>query len=72
MRLACQFQPIGDVTVIPCWCRRHELAPAGQPAAPGREQVVAVLFCDIRNFTSIADQRLPFDTQHTQLSQYVT
>ena len=29
-------------------------------AAPGREQVIAVLFCDIRNFTSIADQRLPF------------
>ena len=64
MRLACQFKPIDDVRVMPLLVPRHEQnqpIAIQTPAAPGREQIVAVLFCDMRNFTSIADQRLPFD-----------
>ncbi len=41
--------------------RRAAAALAAQPATPGREQEVAILFCDIRGFTAIADHRLPFD-----------
>jgi adenylate cyclase len=63
VRLACQFKPIDDVRVMPLLVPRSEQDQpvAIRSAAPGREQVVAVLFCDMRNFTSIADQRLPFD-----------
>jgi len=63
VRLACQFKPIDDVRVMPLLVPRHEQNQpiAIKSAAPGREQIVAVLFCDMRNFTSIADQRLPFD-----------
>ncbi|TGV50546.1 adenylate/guanylate cyclase domain-containing protein, partial [bacterium M00.F.Ca.ET.141.01.1.1] len=28
---------------------------------PGHEKVLAVMFCDMRGFTAMADQRLPFD-----------
>ncbi|MGE0284022.1 MAG: adenylate/guanylate cyclase domain-containing protein [Rhizobiaceae bacterium] len=64
VRLACQLRPMDDLSVIP-------LLSAGTSgtgtlvaaqAAPGREQDVAVLFCDIRGFTALADKRLPFDT----------
>jgi adenylate cyclase len=64
VRLACQLRPTDDVSVIP-------LLSAGTSgtgtlvaaqASPGREQDVAVLFCDIRGFTALADKRLPFDT----------
>ena len=63
VRLACQFKPIDDVSVMPLLVPRHEQhQPVATPsAAPGHEHVIAVLFCDMRNFTSIADQRLPFD-----------
>jgi adenylate cyclase len=31
-------------------------------AARGQEREIAVLFCDLRGFTSLAEKRLPFDT----------
>src|SRR5690606_32123849 len=34
----------------------------GVTPAPGRERAVAVLFCDIRDFTRITSRSLPFDT----------
>lgn len=64
VRLACQLRPNHDLKVVP-------LLVAGTPNSflslvnaptPGREQDVAVLFCDIRSFTALADKRLPFDT----------
>lgn len=64
VRLACQLRPREDLSVIP-------LLSAGTSgtgtlvaaqASPGREQDVAVLFCDIRGFTALSDKRLPFDT----------
>ncbi len=62
VRLACQLRPAHDVTVLPL------LAPAGRTTpgahrstAPGREQEIAVLFCDIRGFTALVFHRLPYD-----------
>ena len=48
---------------MPLLVPRHERSAPVQirPSAPGHEQVIAVLFCDMRNFTTIADQRLPYD-----------
>lgn len=63
VRLACQLRPVGDVTVLPLLAAVHERAlPSGvRPAIPGREREIAVLFCDIRGFTALADHRLPYD-----------
>ncbi|WP_337267159.1 adenylate/guanylate cyclase domain-containing protein [Oryzifoliimicrobium ureilyticus] len=63
VRLACQVRPKEDITVAPL------LVPSGESVllgaredSPGREREIAVLFCDLRNFTTIASNRLPFDT----------
>ena len=62
VRLACQFRPVHDLTVMPLLAAGSS-APGRSAAArpPGREQEIAVLFCDIRSFTALADHRLPYD-----------
>jgi adenylate cyclase len=49
--------------VLPLLAADNERAlPAGaRRTRPGREQEIAVLFCDIRSFTALADHRLPYD-----------
>lgn len=63
VRLACQLRPRRDVIATP-------LLPATMPvsgkrtpidALSGRERTIAVLFADIRGFTKIAENKLPFD-----------
>lgn len=63
IRLACQLRPTRDVSVTPLLLpdRGHLLATRSATATPGREREIAVLFCDIRNFTGLAAHRLPFD-----------
>ncbi len=63
VRLACQLRPTQDVTVVPLLLRATEAAlPANtQETTPGREREIAVLFCDIRDFTALTEERLPFD-----------
>jgi adenylate cyclase len=63
VRLACQLRPTHDLAVLPLLAAdRERTLPAGaRPATPGREQEIAVLFCDIRSFTALADHRLPYD-----------
>jgi adenylate cyclase len=63
VRLACQTRPTQPVQVVPLLAvgtARDSHARAGY--LQGREQEVAVLFADLRAFTSIAHQRLPYDT----------
>lgn len=64
VRLACQLRPPpGHYRITP-------LLPASagpveayrrQPQAHGRERYIAVLFADIRGFTSISEGKLPYD-----------
>jgi adenylate cyclase len=63
VRLACQLRPTGNLSVTPLLVpdRRRALMLTSQPATPGREREIAILFCDIRHFTALADHRLPFD-----------
>jgi adenylate cyclase len=63
VRLACQLRPSHTLTVLPLLAadRERTLLPGTRQAAPGREQEIAVLFCDIRSFTALADRRLPYD-----------
>jgi adenylate cyclase len=66
-RLACQTVATGQVTV-----RRLVLDPAdialtdarNQPVPIGDEKNIAVLFCDIRSFTPLAESLLPYDVIH--------
>lgn len=65
VRLACQFRPVRDVSVAPVLAAgaARLLEPGGGGrAARGQEREIAVLFCDLRGFTSLTERRLPFDT----------
>ncbi|WP_454856111.1 adenylate/guanylate cyclase domain-containing protein [Rhizobium binxianense] len=63
VRLACQLRPDRDLTVAPLLVPAVEAAlPANsQETSPGREREIAVLFCDMRHFTTLTETRLPFD-----------
>ena len=63
VRLACQTRPTQPVEVIPLLTQgssRDSHARAGY--LQGREQEIAILFADLRAFTKLAHQRLPYDT----------
>ena len=72
VRLACQTRPTADVEVAPL------LAPAADTTAArrrpgylqGDEREIAILFADIRGFTSLSENRLPYDVVFL-LNQYV-
>lgn len=59
IRLACQLRPRVGVTVA------RVLAPPAQagfqPETPPEERSLAVLFCDLRGFTSYSERHLPYD-----------
>jgi adenylate cyclase len=63
VRLACQLRPTTSISVTTLLTpeRGRAVPPAGLVSMPGREKEIAVLFCDIRNFTELSDHRLPFD-----------
>jgi adenylate cyclase len=64
VRLACQTRPVADAEVTPL------LAPSAGPAETGPragylkgdEREVAILFADLRGFTALAEDKLPYDT----------
>ncbi len=63
VRLACQTRPTRDVEVTPL------LPPTAGPSAShphpdylqGSEQEIAILFADMRDFTRLAEKKLPYD-----------
>ncbi|MCI0546582.1 MAG: 2Fe-2S iron-sulfur cluster-binding protein [Candidatus Rokubacteria bacterium] len=63
VRLACQLRPPRDLTVVPLV--PVAAGPAAGRARPGHhagaEREVAVLFADLRGFTTLAEPKLPFD-----------
>ena len=63
VRLACQIRPTHSISVVPLLspAPAERDAFASPAAGRGREREIAVLFCDIRNFTGISEHRLPFD-----------
>lgn len=63
VRLACQTRPEGDVEVEPL-LPPHATPRDAQPRpgfVQGQEREIAVLFADLRGFTGLAEQKLPYD-----------
>lgn len=63
VRLACQLRPTGNVSVLPLLAPMAEASMPvySQAASPGREREIVVFFCDLRHFTALTEERLPFD-----------
>lgn len=63
VRLACQIRPDRPLSVAPL-LSPHATAADGRRRAEllGREQVVTVMFIDLRGSTGLGEARLPFDT----------
>ncbi|HJU15994.1 MAG TPA: adenylate/guanylate cyclase domain-containing protein, partial [Stellaceae bacterium] len=63
IRLACMLRPLGTVEVTPL-LPPFAAARDGRGAvdvAQGKEREIAILFVDIRDFTALAESRLPYD-----------
>ncbi len=73
IRLACQAYPKGDVTLQRLiWSSgevnnlQKELAPDGR----AEERPIAILFCDLRNFTNLSSQNLNFDIARSDSNEW--
>ena len=74
IRLACQARPKGDVTLQRLiWSSgevnnlQKELVPTGR----AEERPIAILFCDLRNFTNLSSQNLNYDIAY-MLNKFYT
>lgn len=63
VRLACQIRPTADIDVMPLL--PASIAPAQSTKFPdyhhGRDMPVVVMFADLRGFTTLSENRLPYD-----------
>jgi len=63
VRLACQLRPAAALKAAPLLVPSlGNVKPGlGATADPGREKVLAIMFCDMRGFTALSERRLPYD-----------
>lgn len=70
IRLACQLHVNGPVTVKRLVRDAEDVLQARDSSPyPGRDMELAVMFCDIRNFTPFAEKNLAYDVVH-MLNRY--
>ncbi|OLP62328.1 adenylate cyclase [Xaviernesmea oryzae] len=64
VRLACQLRPQADIAIAPVLGAENIglKVQTAEEETGGRERRIAVLFCDLRDFTRMSQQHLPFDT----------
>ncbi len=72
-RLACQTRPLADVEVTPLL--PSAAGPRAAATSPrhrqGEEREIAILFADLRGFTALAEEKLPYDVVFL-LNRYFT
>ncbi len=63
VRLACQARPTGDVAVVPLLPANAgpQAARRTERDAAGSEKTIAVMFADLRGFTTLSEAKLPYD-----------
>jgi adenylate cyclase len=61
VRLACQLRPTGDITVAPLLAVGDQARDVRIADGESHERLVTALFIDLRDSTSFAAGRLPFD-----------
>ena len=63
VRLACQLRPVENISITPLVpAAGHPSGGYAQPSyLAGQERTIAVLFADLRTFTTIAERKLPYD-----------
>ena len=63
VRLACQLRPPVNISVMPLLPATAQASDGyAQPSyLAGQERTIAVMFADLRTFTGIAEQKLPYD-----------
>jgi adenylate cyclase len=63
VRLACQLRPLHDISVTPVLPPETRAidALAEEADSAGREVEIAVLFADLRGFTRLSENKLPYD-----------
>lgn len=73
VRLACQARPTHDIEVLPLLPPDAgvEATAAREDRMQGQEREIAVLFADMRNFTGLSENKLPYDVVYI-LNRYFT
>jgi len=63
VRLACQARPVGDVSVLPLLPANAgpQAARRAERDSAGTEKTIAVMFADLRGFTTLSESKLPYD-----------
>lgn len=62
VRLACQTRPTRDISVTPLLQAKATIEDTYRPGGvQGHEQKIAALFIDLRDSTSLGEERLPYD-----------
>jgi adenylate cyclase len=73
IRLACQLKPKADLVVIPLLNPKNEFDVVGKAhELSGKEQETVILFVDLRNFTKLSEQKLPYDVVYILNKYYST
>lgn len=63
VRLACQLRPDQDCSIVPLLQSTLSIENVGSETsyADGKEREIVVLFADLRGFTALSEQKLPYD-----------
>ena len=65
IRLACQLRPKENIEINPLinlvGAEKNSLLFSNQKNLSGMEAETVILFCDLRGFTKLSDNKLPFD-----------
>jgi adenylate cyclase len=69
VRLACQLRPSGDIRVTPLLPAAAHLPQDEHALEFGTEREVVILFVDLRRWTGLAEEQLPYDLVYL-LNQY--